>query len=147
MRFVTGDCKWHARLCAVRKSVAAAERAKKKIRRCASKQGKQLKDVTLEFAEYVFVLTTVSRDLLGAREILNLYCARWQIELCFKRLKSLLRLGHLPKRSDESARAWIQGKLLTVLLVERLCEEARFFSPWGFDVATPQPMARVHRST
>ena len=62
--------------------------------------------------------------------------ARWQIELHFKRIKSLLRLGHLPKRSDESARAWIQGKLLTVLLIERLIEDARFFSPWGSPIST-----------
>lgn len=141
VRFKTTHRTWNARLCAVRKSEAAAERAKKKIQQVASKKGKQLKADTLEFAEYVFVLATLGGDLLGTREILNLYRARWQIELCFKRLKSLLRLGHLPKRSDESARAWIQGKLLTVLLVERLIEEACFFSPWGFDLTAPQPMA------
>ena len=147
VRFKTGGSTWNARLCAVRKSEAAAEKAKKKIQQVATKKGKQLKANTLEFAEYVFVLSTLDRDILGTREILDLYRARWQIELCFKRLKSLLRLGHLPKRSDESARAWIQGKLLTVLLVERLSEEASFFSPWGFDLAAPQPMARVHRGT
>ena len=135
VRFASGDRTWKARLCAVRKSQVAAEKAKKKIQQVATKKGKQLKADTLEFAEYVFVLATLDRDVLDTRAILNLYRARWQIELCFKRLKSLLRLGHLPKRSDESARAWIQGKLLTVLLVERLSEEARFFSPWGFDLA------------
>jgi transposase len=141
VRFKTADRRWNARLCAVRKTEAAAEKAKKKIQQVASKKGKQLKPDTLEFAEYVFVLATLDRDILGTCETLDLYRARWQIELCFKRLKSLLRLGHLPKRSDESARAWIQGKLLTVLLVERLIEEARFFSPWGFDLAAPQSMA------
>lgn len=141
VRFETADRRWNARLCAVRKTEAAAEKAKKRIRQIASRKGKQLKPETLEFAEYVFVLATLDRDILGTRETLDLYRARWQIELCFKRLKSLLRLGHLPKRSDASARAWIQGKLLTVLLVERLIEEARFFSPWGFDLAAPQPMA------
>jgi hypothetical protein len=55
-----------------------------------------------------------------------------------------LRLGHLPKRSDASARAWIQGKLLSVLLIERLIDEARFFPPWGFVLPSTFPMARVH---
>jgi IS4 transposase len=73
--------------------------------------------------------------------VLDLYRARWQIELCFKRFKSLLGLGHLPKRSDASARAWIEGKLLTVLLIERLVDEARFFPPWGFDIAEKKPLA------
>ena len=137
---------WPARLCAVRKSVEAAERAKRKIKRIASKNGKRLRPETLEFAEYVFVLATVDRAAFDTGQVLELYRARWQIELCFKRLKSLLRLGHVPKRSDASARAWIQGKLLTVLLVERLIEHARLFSPWGYDLAATQPMAGVHRS-
>lgn len=141
VRFKTGDRWWDARLCAVRKTEVAAERAKKRIRRLASKKGHQPETDTLEFAEYVFVLTTLDPQDVSAIEVLELYRARWQIELCFKRLKSLLRLGHLPKRSDESARAWIQGKLLTVLLIERLIDKARFFSPWGFNLAAPQPMA------
>lgn len=145
VRFKTTDRTWNARLCAVRKSAAAAEKARKKIRRVAARKGHQVKPDTLEFAEYVFVLATIGSETLGTCEILDLYRARWQIELCFKRLKSLLWLGHLPKRSDESARAWIQGKLLTVLLVERLIEESRFFSPWGFNILATQPMARVHR--
>ena len=141
VRFTAAARTWNARLCAIRKTEAAATMAKKKIQQVASRKGKQLKPDTLEFAEYVFVLTTLDRDLLDTGETLDLYRARWQIDLCFKRLKSLLRLGHLPKRSDESARAWMQGKLLTVLLVERLIDQARFFSPWGFDRAAPQPMA------
>jgi IS4 transposase len=32
-----------------------------------------------------------------AAQVLQWYRMRWQIELVFKRLKSLLRLGHLPK--------------------------------------------------
>ena len=36
---------------------------------------------------------------------------RWQVELVFKRLKSLAQLGHLPKHNDESACAWLYGKL------------------------------------
>jgi hypothetical protein len=145
VRFETADRTWNARLCAVRKSEAAAEKAKRKIQQVASKKGKRLLPDTLEFAEYVFVLATLDDHLLSTSEVLELYRARWQIELCFKRLKSLLRLGHLPKRSDASARAWIQGKLLTVLLIERLIAESTFFSPWGFALAASQPMARVHR--
>jgi len=141
VRFAHGKRYWNARLCAVRRSKAAADKAKRKIQKVATKKGKQLLPDTLEYAEYVFVLATPTRDLLGTHEVLDLYRARWQIELCFKRLKSLLQLGHLPKESDASARAWIQGKLLTVMLVERLIEKARFFSPWGFDLTASQPMA------
>lgn len=126
---------WKGRLCAVKRTEAAAEVAKKSIRKRASRKCNQLRPETLEFAEYVFVFTTLDNTVLDTGQVLDLYRARWQIELCFKRMKSLLRLGALPKTTDRSARAWIQGKLLTVMLIEKLIEKARLFSPWGFDFA------------
>lgn len=144
VRFRAAGHIWNARLCAIRKANTAAEQAKKKLLQDASKKQTNLLPDTLEFAEYVFVLTTLPGDLLNTAKILQLYRARWQIELCFKRMKSLFMLGHLPKRSDASARAWIQGKLLTVLLIERLIDESRLFSPWGFKLYPPVPLARIY---
>ena len=79
-------------------------------------------------AAFVLVFTTVSQDVLNTREVLELYRVRWQIELRFKHLKSLLGLGCLPKYDEQSCRAWIQAKLLCGLLIERLMREAKFFS-------------------
>jgi hypothetical protein len=56
---------------------------------------------------------------------------RWQIELVFKRLKSLLRLGHLPKYDARSSRAWLYGKLLIALLTQKLIRMGRDISPWA----------------
>lgn len=141
VQFEADGATWPARVCAIRKSQQAAELSKRKILHVASKKQRKVRPETLEFAEYVMVLTTLPADVLDAAGVLSLYRARWQIELCFKRMKPLLRLGHLPKRSDASARAWIQGKLLTVLLIERLITEARAFSPWGFRLLPAQQMA------
>ena len=124
---------YRGRLCAVRKAEMAAERARAQVRQAKIKKGKRVLDSTLESAGYVFVFTSVKRAELSLREVLELYRARWQIELVFKRLKSLLKLGTLPKHRDDSAEAWIQGKLLTALLIERLAERSRLFSPWGHD--------------
>ena len=60
------------------------------------------------------------------------YRRRWQIELAFKRLKSLLQLGHLKKVDKEGAKAWLQGKLLVACLIETLILTAERFSPWGY---------------
>jgi IS4 transposase len=87
---------------------------------------------TLELSEYVLVLTNLEAEAWSAANILELYRCGWQIELAFKRLKSLLKLGHLPKKDPDSARAWMQLKLLLALITEKLCEAARFFSPWGY---------------
>ena len=147
VRFDADGTRWAARLCAIRKSQHAADRAKIKILQQAARKQKHVRPATLESAEYVYVLVSLTHDQLDAREVLDLYRARWQIELCFKRLKSLFRLGHVPKRNDVSARAWIEGKLLTVLLIERLLTAAHFFSPWGFDLSATEPLARIHRGT
>ena len=52
----------------------------------------------------------------------------------FKRFKSITKLGHLPKHDDESAKAWLYGKLFTALFVEKLIRHASAVSPWGHDL-------------
>jgi len=52
--------------------------------------------------------------------------------LVFKRFKQIARLGHLPKHDDESAQAWLYGKLFIALLTEKVVREANDFSPWGY---------------
>ena len=126
---------YDVRLCALRKSKVATEQAQTTLLRTAKKKGRKVRPETLEAAEYVFVLTTLSEADFSASRILSIYRARWQVELVFKRMKTLLRLGHLPKYSASSSRAWIQGKLLTVLLIERLLSDAKFISPWGYELS------------
>jgi IS4 transposase len=146
VRFVAKGKRYRGRLCAVRKTEEATLRAQERARKESTRKGKNIQAATLEAAGYVFVFTTLRQKELPLRDVLELYRARWQIELVFKRLKSLLRLGALPKRTDASSRAWLQAKLLTALLVEQLAERARLFSPWGHDtlwteIPSPQPVA------
>lgn len=117
------------RLCAIRKSRTATLRAQKRQREKASRMGVQVDPEAAALAEYVLVLTSLPAKPWPADRVLRLYRCRWQVELVFKRLKSLLGLGHLPKTNDQSARSWMQAKILTALLIERAMYEARFFSP------------------
>ena len=123
------------RICALRKTDEAIQLAHKKLRQKASKQGKQLRPETLRFACYVILFSTYPAERFSASEILEWYRLRWQVELVFKRFKSLAQLGHLPKSDDESSQAWLYGKLLVALLVEKLMRHALTISPWGYDVA------------
>ena len=50
-------------------------------------------------------------------------------------------VAELAKYDQDSARAWLQAKLLTALLLERLEREAFFFSPWGYPLLGPLPLA------
>jgi DDE family transposase len=131
------------RVCAIKKSKAAAQRARDKLVREARRQKRQIRPETLEAAGYIFVFTTLDADV-PAPAILELYRGRWQVELAFKRLKSLLALGHLKKVDPQGAQAWLQGKLLVAILIESLIALAERFSPWGYPIAvdaTALPLA------
>jgi hypothetical protein len=123
-----------ARLCIIRKSQAAIELAQAKLRRRANKHGMELQPSTLIYAQYVMVLTTFPEEEFPAQAVLELYRFRWQIELVFKRFKQIAQLGHLPKQDDDSAKAWLYGKLFVALLTEKLIAHARIFSPWGYSL-------------
>lgn len=132
------------RICAIKKTREAVRVACRKARQEAARRGKRLQPRTLEFARHVIVFTTFPEENFTAHEVLSWYRTRWQVELVFKRFKSLAQLGHLPKHDDESAKAWLHGKLLVALLVEKLVRHATAISPWGCHVeALPaaQPLA------
>jgi len=119
------------RICAVRKSRESIRIAHKKLRQRASKKGHKLKPETLVWAKYVTVLTTFPEASFAATEVLEWYRVRWQIELVFKRFKQIAQLGHLPKHDDESAKAWLYGKLFAALMTEKIITYAESVSPWG----------------
>lgn len=133
-RVVAADGAVVGRICAIRKSRAAIRAAHRKIRDDASRRGTEIKPQTLEFAKFVIVFTTFSEVEFSADEVLECYRLRWQVELVFKRFKSLAQLGHLPKYDEDSARSWLYGKLLLALLAEKLIRHAESVSPWGYDV-------------
>ena len=137
-----GPTRLTARLCVVRKTQAAIALAVKKLKRNASKHGSELQPETLIYAEYVMVLTTFPETEFPAPVILEWYRFRWQIELIFKRFKQIAELGHLPKHDDESAKAWIYGKLFVALLTEKLIQRASAFSPWGYRLETQHALAQ-----
>ena len=131
VRFTHEGRTYALRVCAVRKSVTAYEKCLEAIEREARKKKREVRPETLEYAKYVIVLTTLETGELGTAQVLEVYRSRWQVELAFKRLKSLLDAGSVPKSDEASALAWMQGKMLEALLVEKLLGEAGAFSPWG----------------
>jgi hypothetical protein len=120
------------RVCALRKSKQASQLAHKRLREKVHKNNVALEPETLLFADYVLVFTTLPEAEFSPKAILECYRVRWQIELVFKRFKQLAELGHLPKNDPQSARAWLYGKMLVALLVEKLITQAESFSPWGY---------------
>lgn len=122
------------RLCVVRKSLVAEEAAIKKIIKIAKKRQRTVKPETLEYARYIIIFTTLPRKDFALETVLEWYRIRWQVELAIKRLKSLMYLGHLPKYDEQSSRAWLYGKLLIGLIVEKLMSYSGSISPCGYSL-------------
>jgi hypothetical protein len=123
------------RLIALRQSAEARRWTQKRMQRRAQRSRLTVSNEALEFAGYFMVWTTLPKTV-STVQILDLYRLRWQIELVFKRMKSILGLGHLPKTDRLSAQAWLEGKLFAGLLIERMIHTAESISPWGYDLAT-----------
>lgn len=129
------------RLIVIRRTREATRLARKMLKRKASRKQHPLTRDTLRAAAYFFVFTTLPTEITPEK-ILEYYRYRWQIELVFKRLKSIMNLGHLPKHNKESAFAWIHGKIFIGFLVNRILAEAGSFSPWGYSLeSTKKPLA------
>ena len=80
------------------KAANAVIKAKKKS---VKKQNKVSKD-TLTYATWLFLATSLP-DIIHSEEIVSAYRKRWQIELHFKRSKSLLRFHRLRRCSYDYA--------------------------------------------
>lgn len=134
---------WYkGRVVAIRRSQAATVRELRRRCRAATSRQRHLGKRAKAMARYVMVWTSVPTADLSDRQVLRYYRRRWQLELVFKRAKSIMGLGQLPKKSDASSRAWLSGKLLVAMLVEKLWEMAESFSPWGYSIGRPsQPLA------
>lgn len=119
------------RLVALRKSAQAAEAARRKLLQQARKKGKTPSERTLEAAGYVFVFTTLTVEQLATEQVLELYRFRWQIELTFKRMKSLIGLDELAMKDEALGRTFLLAKILATLLIEEESHRRVDFSPWG----------------
>ena len=85
--------------------------------------------------EVIWVLTTVPAAELSMERCYALYRVRWQVELVFKRLKSLLHLDALPSRQGPTARSWILGRLVAAAIAQQLLRPSGGFSPWGYPLS------------
>ena len=129
------------RVCAIKKSAQARRITQEKLLAEAARKRQEIQAQTLEAAGYVLVLSTL-KPQIGAQAILNLYRGRWQIELAFKRLKSLIGVGHLKKIDPGGAASWLQGKLMVAFLIETMLEAAERLSPWGYPPGIPSTLPR-----
>jgi hypothetical protein len=119
------------RLIAVKKSAEAAAEARRKARRAAQREGHTISKQTLEAADWVMLVTSLTPEEFTTEDVLALYRLRWRIELGFKRLKSLIGLKAPPGIDERSARPYLLAHLLMILLLEPLVREFEDSPHWA----------------
>jgi hypothetical protein len=117
------------RLIIQRKTPEATEATRAALRREASRKQKTLDPRSLVAAEFMILGTSLPAEGYPAAEVMAVYRLRWQIELAFKRLKSLLGMGRLPTWTKDASRSWLLTQLILALLCDDLSQEFLESSP------------------
>lgn len=118
------------RICAKGKTEEAIQQGLEKIKLSNSNEKRgEVSDLQRIYNKFTIVITSLSHEF-SPEQILDLYRMRWQIELVFKRMKSIFHYNHLKCKKDSTARAWLYCALLLSALCESLVQDAAF-SPCG----------------
>jgi hypothetical protein len=104
------------RLVAVRLPAALAARQRRKAREEARKHGRPASAARLALADWFVVVTNVPAALASAAEVLILARVRWQIELLFKRWKSIGRLDDWRSTQPWRILCEVYAKLIGLLI-------------------------------
>lgn len=104
--------RYRVRLIAAKLPPKQAAAARRRARQNARDHGRKVQPQTLLVAGWVLLITTLSTPRWDAAAVLRLYRVRWQVELVFKRLKSILQLGQLRARRRESIEAHVVALLV-----------------------------------
>jgi Transposase DDE domain len=124
-----GEAVLSLRLIIQRKTPEAAVATRLALRRAAIKKGKKLDPRSLIAAEFMILGTSLPKKEYTAKDILAVYQLRWQIELAFKRLKSLLHIDRLPTWTEQTSRSWLHAHLILALLCDDLSQDFLESSP------------------
>ena len=119
------------RLVIRRKSPEEAQAEQERLLKQAKKRGKQPDPRSLEAAKYILLLTSLPAADFPPTDVLALYRFRWQLELAFKRMKSLAGLDELAAKKPQLARAWIYARLIAFLIAERSAGQVPDSPPYG----------------
>ncbi|TWS92692.1 IS4 family transposase [Reyranella sp. CPCC 100927] len=125
------------RLLVWRKPPQEAAREIKRIRDKAARRGCKRGNGTpdprsLVAARYIILASSLEAP---ANQIFELYRLRWQIELAFKRLKSLLHFDELQAKHPELARTWLLAHLIAALVIDDHVTEALDTPPSAHRIA------------
>ena len=127
-----GQSKWQplsARLVILPKPADAAATSRKKALRASQKGMHQPEATNVEAAGYLMLITSLPPDEYPPDDLAAFYRMRWQIEIAFKRLKSLIHIDRLPAKEPRLAKAWLSAHLIIAILIDAITPQLRDSPP------------------
>lgn len=109
------------RLICLRVSEKVANERRRKLLKQARKKGRTPSNTLLALCDWTLLVTNLAETDLPLEMAWRLYSLRWQIELLFKQLKSVLAIHRSQTRKNISRlKCEIYGKLILAVLVHRI---------------------------
>jgi hypothetical protein len=120
-----------------------AETVRRKVRERYQRKQKPLTQETLFAAGFVLLLSNLPPETWPTHLVLFLYRTRWQIEILFKRLKSLLHFDHLRAKDPQLAQSYIFSKLLIALILDQMTHQVSLIqTDWFISLDRPVNLSR-----
>ena len=138
--FVHNMSFYHGHLIACSLPQEAAEQAREKERKRACKQQRQVSEQTLYLCGWLLLFSSLSPTQWTDSQVLELYRARWQVELVFKRMKQVLTLAQLRGRTATTNEAIILVLLVAWSLLQAQVQSARAVLTQAARQALPEPV-------
>ena len=105
------------RLIGFRATKQIADTRRRKLRKEAKKKGRTPSKNHLALCDWTLFVTNAPSEMLPVTIVFSLYRLRWQIELIFKQLKSVLRIHSSHTAKECRLKCEILGKLIMAVIV------------------------------
>lgn len=111
------------RLVCMRVSQDIANERRRKIKKNSRKRGTTTSQYHLILADWTLMVTNVPIEWLPSETVRSLYILRWQIELLFKQIKTILCVHKSNTGRENRLRCEIYGKLIMAVMIHRIHAE------------------------
>ncbi len=97
-----------------------ANQRRMRIKKEAKKKGRIPSVQSLALADWTVMITNVPEKWIPSEMLWRIYAIRWQIELLFKQMKSILQMHHSNTGNECRLKCEIYGKLIMATIISRI---------------------------
>lgn len=108
------------RLICLRVKEEVANKRRMRLKKEAKKKGRIPSAQSLALADWTLMITNVSEKCIPSEMLWRIYAIRWQIELLFKQLKSVLQVHHSNTENVCRLKCETYGKLIMGTFISRI---------------------------